>query len=648
MWGFLMRIEFEKEGGVFEGASGATVQEVISSLGLEEKKTPIGIVLNSKILLDLQTPVLTEGKAKVAYLEDDSPEVRLFYRHSFSHVLAQAVRRLHPAAKLAIGPAIDNGFYYDFDVEKPFTPDDLKAITAEMKKIISEGHAFVRKEVSPEEAEELIKKMDEPYKLELLNDIRGRGEKISFYEDGEFLDLCAGPHVPTTKSVRNFKLLEIAGAYWKGSEANKMLQRIYGTAFLDKAGLIQYTQQIEEAKKRDHRRLGKELDLFSTHPDTVGGGLVLWHPKGGLIRYLIEQHCRERHLESGYDFVFSPHIGRANLWQTSGHLEFYKEGMYSPIDIEGQEYYLKPMNCPFHVEIFGSRIRSYRDMPMRFAEWGTVYRFERSGTLHGLTRVRGFTQDDAHLFCRPDQMPEEIDTVLHFSINLLRDFGFSEFSIKLSTRPEKRVGEESRWDAAEDALRSALERSGIDYSVNEGDGAFYGPKIDLCVKDAVGREWQLSTIQFDFNLPERFDISYVGDDGKTHRPYMLHRALLGSMERFFGVLIEHYGGAFPLWLAPEQVRILPVAERHLEFAERVKQSLLPHKLRVEIDSSSNTLGYKVRSAQTEKVPYVFVIGDKELESSSVSIRKRGGEDLGVKSIEDVISFLLNEVSSKRV
>lgn len=643
-----MRIEFEKDGGVFEGASGALVKEVISSLGLEEKKTPIGIVLNSKILLDLQTPVSIEGKAKVVYLEDDSPEVRLFYRHSFSHVLAQAVRRLYPTAKLAIGPAIDNGFYYDFDVEKPFTPDDLKAITAEMKKIISEGHAFIRKEVSPEEAEELIKKMDEPYKLELLNDIRGRGEKISFYEDGEFLDLCAGPHVPSTKAVRNFKLLEIAGAYWKGSEANKMLQRIYGTAFLDKAGLVQYTQQLEEAKKRDHRRLGKDLDLFSTHPDTIGGGLVLWHPKGGLIRYLIEQHCRERHLESGYDFVFSPHIGRATLWQTSGHLEFYKEGMYSPIDIEGQEYYLKPMNCPFHVEIFGSRIRSYRDMPMRFAEWGTVYRFERSGTLHGLTRARGFTQDDAHLFCRPDQMPDEIDTVLNFSINLLRDFGFSEFSIKLSTRPEKRVGEESRWDAAEDALRSALERSGIDYSINEGDGAFYGPKIDLCVKDAVGREWQLSTIQFDFNLPERFDISYVGDDGKTHRPYMLHRALLGSMERFFGVLIEHYGGAFPLWLAPEQVRILPVAERHLEFAEEVKQRLLPHKLRVEIDSSSNTLGYKVRSAQTEKVPYAFVIGDKELESSSVSIRKRGGDDLGVKSIDEVITFLLDEVSSKKV
>jgi threonyl-tRNA synthetase len=637
-----MKIEFQKE-GIFEGSEGAQVSEIISTLTLEEKKTPIGIALNGTTLLDLQTRVHADGKAKVLYLDDDTPEARLFYRHSFSHILAQAVRRLYPGTRLAIGPAIDNGFYYDFDVEKPFTQEDLKGISDEMKKIVKEGHAFIRKEVSPEEAYDLIKSMDEPYKLEMLEDIKGRGENISFYEDGDFLDLCAGPHVPSTKSVRNFKLLEVAGAYWKGNEKNKMLQRIYGTAFLDKEGLKTYLNQLEEAKKRDHRRLGKDLDLFSTHPDTVGGGLVLWHPKGGLIRYLIEQHCRERHLESGYDFVFSPHVGRAKLWETSGHLEFYKEGMYSPIDIEGQEYYLKPMNCPFHVQIFDSRMRSYRDLPLRFAEWGTVYRFERSGTLHGLTRVRGFTQDDAHLFCRPDQMPEEIDTVLDFSVNLLKDFGFNDFSIKLSTRPEKRVGEEERWDAAEAALRSALERSGIPFLINEGDGAFYGPKIDLCVQDAVGREWQLSTIQFDFNLPERFDISYIGDDGKSHRPYMLHRALLGSMERFFGVLIEHYGGAFPLWLSPEQVRILPVSEKHVQFSEEVLEILKKNKFRASVDSSSNTLSYRVRQAQAEKIPYAFVIGDKEIESSTVAVRKRGGEDLGSKTIQEVVHFL-SEIS----
>ncbi len=641
-----MKLEFEKE-GVFEGQEGIVLGDVLATLTLEEKKTPIGIALNKNTLIDLQTKVLEGGSARVLYLEDDSPEVRLFYRHSFSHVLAQAVRRLFPGAKLAIGPAIDNGFYYDFDVEKPFTPEDLKAISEEMKKIIKEGYAFVRKEVSPDEAMAMIENMQEPYKRELLEDIKGRGENISFYEDGDFLDLCAGPHVPSTKAVRNFKLLEVAGAYWRGNENNKMLQRIYGTAFLDKEGLNTYIKQLEEAKKRDHRKLGKELDLYSTHPDSVGGGLILWHPKGGLIRYLIEEHCKKKHLDSGYDFVISPHVGRATLWQTSGHLDFYKEGMYSPIDIEGQEYYLKPMNCPFHVKIFDSRMRSYRDLPLRFAEWGTVYRFERSGTLHGLTRVRGFTQDDAHLFCRPDQMPAEIDRVINFSLNLLRDFGFSEFNIKLSTRPEKRVGEEERWDAAEDALRDALERSGIPFIVNEGDGAFYGPKIDLCVKDAVGREWQLSTIQFDFNLPERFDISYIGDDGKQHRPYMLHRALLGSLERFFGVLIEHYGGAFPLWLSPEQVRILPVSEKHVEFSEEILGILSQNKFRASVDSSSNTLSYRVRQAQAEKIPYVFVIGDKEIESSSVAVRKRGGEDLGSKRVQEVLLFL-KEISDEKL
>ncbi|HMO18219.1 MAG TPA: threonine--tRNA ligase [Oligoflexia bacterium] len=642
--------------------NGMLVSDLLANFSdhLSSKKTPIAIVLGEKTILDLQTPIdssilsaLNDNAkldskplVRILYLEDDSREVRLIYRHSFSHILAQAVERLYPGTRFAIGPAIDNGFYYDFDVSEPFTPQDLDKISDEMKKIVKDDYPFVRREMSYEEAHELLSKKGERYKLELLSEIRDRGESISFYQDGDFLDMCAGPHIPSTKAVRNFKLLDVAGAYWRGNEKNKMLQRIYGTAFLDKQDMLSYVNQLEEAKKRDHRRLGKDLDLFSIHPDTVGGGLILWHPKGGLVRYLVEQHCRERHLESGYDFVFSPHVGRSILWQTSGHLEFYKEGMYSPIDIEGQEYYLKPMNCPFHVQIFASQKRSYRELPIRYAEWGTVYRFERSGTLHGLTRVRGFTQDDAHLFCRPDQMPDEIDRVLDFSVGLLRDFSFSDFSIKLSTRPEERVGDESRWDAAELALRQALERSGIDYSINEGDGAFYGPKIDLCVKDAVGREWQLSTIQFDFNLPERFDISYVGEDGKNHRPYMLHRALLGSMERFFGVLIEHYAGAFPVWLSPEQVRVLPVGEKHGGFADEIKEFLREAKVRVSVDNSSNTLSYRVRAAQKEKIPFVFVIGDKELEGRTVSIRKRGGEDLGVKGLDEVKKWLVDMIEGR--
>ena len=639
-----MKITFETE-GVFEGDS-TKVSEILASLSLVNKKTPVGICLNGTTLLDLEMIPNAEGSAKVLYLEDDSAEVRFFYRHSMSHVLAQAVKRLFPKVQLAIGPAIKDGFYYDFDVEKPFTQEDLEKISSEMEKVIKENHSFIRKSLDASDAEKLIQSKKEQYKEEILNDIKNRGESISFYEDGDFIDLCAGPHVPSTGLVKNFKLLEVAGAYWKGSEKNKMLQRIYGTAFYNKKDLKDYLQKIEEAKKRDHRRLGKDLDLFSTKPDTVGGGLILWHPKGGLIRHLIEDHCKKKHLANGYSFVYTPHIGRSTLWETSGHLEFYKDGMYAPIDIEGQEYYLKPMNCPFHVQIFGSQIRSYRDLPLRFAEWGTVYRFERSGTLHGLTRVRGFTQDDAHLFCRIDQMPEEIDRVLNFSLGMLKDFGFKDFNIKLSTRPEKRVGEELRWDASEKALREALDRSKVPYEVNPGDGAFYGPKIDICVTDALDRSWQLSTIQFDFNLPERFDISYIGEDGKNHRPYMLHRALLGSMERFFGVLLEHFGGSLPTWISPEQIRVLPIAERHQGYASSVVESAKLHDFRIGLDISSNTLGYKVRQAQAEKVPFVFVIGDKEVEQGHVALRRRGGQDLGSMNLDSAFDIIKNSVENK--
>ncbi len=636
-----MKLNFGSE-GVFESSNQSIpVREILAELTLKNKLA-IGIAVQGSTLLDIETDlnleISTEVPAKVLYLEDDTKEVKLLYRHSMSHVLAQAVRRLYPQAKFAIGPAIDEGFYYDFDVPEPFKEEDLAKISDEMKKIIKEGCEFKRSTLSVEEAEAYMAERGEIYKVELIKELGEKGQKISFYQDGDFTDLCAGPHIPKTSLVKHFKLLDLAGAYWRGNEKNKMLQRIYGTAYYKKDDLKDYLKQLEEAKKRDHRRVGKDLDLFSTKPETVGAGLILWHPKGGLMRYIIEEHCKKKHLKGGYDFVVTPHIGKSSLWETSGHLEFYKDGMYAPIDIEGQEYYLKPMNCPFHVQIFDSKMRSYRDLPLRFAEWGTVYRFERSGTLHGLTRVRGFTQDDAHLFCRPDQMPAEIDRVLNFSLDLLRDFGFSDFNIKLSTRPLERVGEEERWDDAENALREALIRSGIEYSVNEGDGAFYGPKIDLCVKDAIGREWQLSTIQFDFNLPERFDISYVGEDGKPQRPYMLHRALLGSLERFFGVLIEHYGGAFPFWLSPEQVRVIPVSEKYKEYAESVVKSVEGLEVRVKIDDSNNTLGYKIRNAQTEKIPYVFVVGEKEIEANTVSVRKRGGEDLGSKSLESLSAF----------
>ena len=633
------------DGQAHDAAPGISVFEFLKSLGDDALQDAIGVKLGKQIL-DMQTALPADGGTlEIVRLKDDTKEARLMYRHSMSHVLAQAVRRLYGNVKLAIGPAIDDGFYYDFEVEKPFTPEDLEKISEEMRKVIKENHKFERMQLTPAEAEAKLNEMQEPYKLELLNDIKGRGESISFYQDGDFVDLCAGPHVRFTNQVKHFKLLDVAGAYWRGDENNKMLQRIYGTAFLKKEDLEEYLWKLEEAKKRDHRRLGRELDLFSTRPDTVGGGLILWHPKGGLMRHIIEDHCKKKHLAGGYQFVYTPHIGRAKLWETSGHLDFYKEGMYAPIEIEGQEYYLKPMNCPFHTQIYSSSIRSYRDLPLRFAEWGTVYRFERSGTLHGLTRVRGFTQDDAHLFCRRDQMPEEIDRVLEFSISLLRDFGFESFELFLSTRPEKRVGDEADWDAAEAALRAALERSGLPFDINEGDGAFYGPKIDIYVRDALNRGWQLSTIQFDFNLPVRFDLNYIGDDGHQHRPYMIHRALLGSIERFFGVMLEHYSGAFPPWLAPVQAVVLPIADRHQAYAEQVLAQLKEAGLRADLDASSNTLNYRIREAQTQKVPYMLVVGDREAENRTAAVRIRNGEDLGALPLGEAVSLIRTKVEA---
>lgn len=577
-------------------------------------------------------------------------------RHSTSHVMAEAVLEKFPTAKVAIGPAIEDGFYYDFDLPRALTPEDLTEIEERMKLLLKRNEKFEREEVSADQAKQIFK--DQPYKIELIEGLEQGGldedgnpteEKvpISIYKSGQFVDLCRGPHVSNTSEISPdaFKLLNVAGAYWRGDEKRPMLQRIYGTVWESKEQLDEYLWKMEEARKRDHRKLGKELDLYSQN-DEVGQGLILWHPNGAMIRHQIERYWDDEHLANGYDFVYTPHIGKASLWETSGHLGFFKENMYSPISIEDQDYYLKPMNCPFHLQIYKSSLRSYRDLPLRYAEKGTVYRYERSGVLHGLMRVRGFTQDDAHHFCRPDQMPGEIDFVLNFSLNILRAFGFKVIHAFLSTKPEKSVGEPEQWAAAEKALEDSLKRMNLPYEVDAGGGAFYGPKIDLKVDDALGREWQLSTIQFDFNEPERFDLQYVGEDGQMHRPYMIHRALLGSMERFFGVLIEHYGGAFPAWLAPKQAIIIPIADRHHEFAYQVADRLKKAGLRVSIDARTERMNAKIRDAQNQKIPYMLVIGDRELEAGQVALRRRSGENPGAMPVDVFLALALQEIADK--
>jgi threonyl-tRNA synthetase len=593
----------------------------------------------------------------MAELKEKYEESALYrIRHSAAHIMAQAVLEKFPEAKIAIGPAIEEGFYYDFDLPRPLTPEDLESIEKRMRGIIQSKVSFERKVVSADEAKEIFK--DQPFKLELIagleegkldddgNPISEKPE-ISLYTQGIFTDLCRGPHVELSTEINPaaVKLMSVAGAYWRGDEKRPMLQRIYGTAWKTPQELKDYLWRQEEAKKRDHRKIGHDLDLFSVQED-IGAGLILWHPKGGKIRKIIEQFWTEEHEQNGYDFVYTPHIGKAQLWETSGHLGFYKENMYSPVDIEGQQYFIKPMNCPFHVYIYKNSIRSYRDLPLRYAEEGTVYRYERSGVLHGLMRVRGFTQDDAHHFCRPDQMPAEIDFVLDFSLHILRSFGFSEIQAYLSTKPAKSVGEPERWQAAEKALEESLKRAGVEYEVDQGGGAFYGPKIDLKVKDAIGREWQLSTIQFDFNLPERFDLSFIGEDGLPHRPYMVHRALLGSLERFFGVLIEHYAGAFPVWLSPVQVAIIPIADRHVEYAKEVAAQLRKARLRVMVDDRSERMNAKIRDAQNQKIPYMLVIGDKEIENQQVALRLRNGENPGPMLIPDFIARSKDEIDRK--
>lgn len=575
-------------------------------------------------------------------------------RHSTAHVMAEAVLEEFPEGKVAIGPPIEDGFYYDFELPRPLTPEDLKNIEKRMKQIIKGNHKFVRSVISAEEGRELFH--DQPFKLELIDGLEQGGfdeygnpldEKVelSTYSQDKFTDLCRGPHVESTNQInpKAIKLMKVAGAYWRGDEKRPMLQRIYGTAWEKPEELQEYLRKLEEAKKRDHRKLGKDLDLYSVS-DEVGSGLILWHPKGATIRRLTERFCQDEHEKAGYEFVYTPHIGKAQLWETSGHLGFYSENMYSPMDIEGQDYYIKPMNCPFHLNIYKNKTRSYRELPIRYAENGTVYRYERSGVLHGLLRVRGFTQDDAHHFCRADQMPEEIDFVLNFCLHILRSFGFTDFKAYLSTMPEKSVGDPARWKDAEAALRAALERAELPFDVDEGGGAFYGPKIDLKIKDAIGREWQLSTIQFDFNMSERFDLTYIGEDGQEHRPYMIHRALLGSLERFFGVLIEHYAGAFPVWLSPQQASIIPIADRHLDYAFEVQKQLKAAGIRVKVDDRSERMNAKIRDAQKEKVPYMLIIGDQEQESGQVSLRLRSGDNPGAISVEDFILLAQKEIA----
>ena len=590
--------------------------------------------------------------------QDKYEESDLFrIRHSAAHVMAQAVLEMFPNGKYGIGPPIDDGFYYDFDLPRTLTPEDLEVLEKRMRQIVSGEHEFRKKVVSAAEARSIFS--DQPYKLELIEELERGGidehgqpleekPEISIYTHDDFVDLCRGPHVGSTQQINPeaIKLLNVAGAYWRGDEGRAMLQRIYGTAWKTADELEQYLWKLEEAKKRDHRRLGRELDLFSVSEE-VGPGLILWHPKGGMLRKLAEDYSRAEHEKGGYDFVYSPHIGKAALWETSGHLDWYAENMYSPLDIEGQQYYLKPMNCPFHIEIYKSHLRSYRDLPLRFAEWGTVYRYERSGVLHGLLRVRGFTQDDAHLFCRPDQMPQEIDRVLQFSLNVLRAFGFKDFQAYLATRnPEKAAGEPEQWVAPTEALRQALERAEIPFQVDEGEATFYGPKIDIKVKDALEREWQLSTIQFDFTLPERFDLTYIGDDGQEHRPYMIHRALLGSMERFIGVLIEHFAGAFPAWLSPVQAVVIPIADRHLPYARQVADRLEEAGVRVEVDDRGERMNAKIRDAQNQKIPYMLVVGDREVEQSTVSVRLRTEENLGAMSLSAFLERANQDIEAR--
>ncbi len=617
--------------------AGTTPYDIAAGISNSLKKKALAAIFNGKTIM-INTPLDTSGELSILTFKD-APGKEVFW-HSSAHLMAQAIKRLYPQAQLGIGPPIADGFYYDIDLDKKLSPNDLNTIEQEMAKIVDEDLPVTGRTLDKEEALSFFASLGEELKIELIKELN---ETITAYSQGEFIDLCRGPHVASTGILgKNFKLLSLAGAYWKGDEHNKMLQRIYATNYPDKKELKAHLKRIEEAKKRDHRKLGRELELFSINDD-IGSGLILWHPKGALIRNIIETYWKDQHLLNGYDLVYSPHVAKLNLWNTSGHTSFYSENMFRPMEVDEVEYQLKPMNCPFHMEIYKSKIRSYRDLPIRFAELGTVYRYERSGVLHGLMRVRGFTQDDAHIYCHPKHVAEEIKNVLQLVRDMLGKFGFTEFDTYLSTRPEKSVGSDENWELATNALKSALETSEMEYTIDPGEGVFYGPKIDIKIKDVLGRSWQCSTIQVDFNLPEGFDLTFVDQDGQNYRPITIHRALLGSIERFFGILIEHYAGNFPLWLAPVQCEILPIADRHFEYADMLLKNLRGKGFRAHIDKRNEKIGYKIREAEMQKIRYMLIIGDKEVSDAMISVRYKGEGDLGPMKPDALIDRLKNEL-----
>jgi len=628
------------DGDVREYQKGITPQQILEQIRSHSltKKT-IAAQVDGQ-LIDLARPI--ENDTQLKFITLDTPEGMEIFWHSSAHIMAHAIKELYPEAKFGFGPALEDRFFYDFDIDQSLGPDDLERIETKMKEIVAQNNPFIRQELSRDEAIKLFEERNEPYKVEHIKELE---DGTSIYKEGDFIDLCSGPHLPSTGLVKYFKLLAISGAYWKGDEKNPMLQRIYGVSFPKKSQLDEFLEKLEEAKKRDHRKLGRALDLFSVN-DESGAGLILWHPKGALIRKIIEDFWRDEHLKAGYELVFTPHIARLDLWSKSGHLDFFAENMYAPIEMENLKYQLKPMNCPFHLLIYKSHGRSYRDLPIRWAELGTVYRYERSGVLHGLMRVRGFTQDDAHIFCRPDQLQDEIMNCLDFTMFILNTFGFNRFDIYLSTRPEKFVGTVDNWEQATNALKSALEKKGLDYQIDPGEGVFYGPKIDIKIKDVLDRSWQCTTIQVDFNEPERFDITYRGQDGRDVRPIMIHRALMGSLERFFGILIEHYGGAFPTWLAPLQVIILPITDAQNEYAFQLEKKLKTNNIRVKVDDRNEKVGFKIREAELQKIPYMIIVGEKEAQTGQLAIRKRKQGDLGQFSWDDFLRQISREIENK--
>ncbi len=630
------------DGSSREFDKGTTAFQVADSISHRLAEESLAVKLNG-FVRDLDFAINEDASVKFLTFDDD--EGKHVYWHSTSHLMAHAVQAIYPEAKFGVGPAIESGFYYDIDINSSLSEEDLKKIEDKMGELSKKNEPFVRQELSKNEALDFFENKGDNYKTEILSELDENSEVISIYKEGDFTDLCTGPHLPSAGKIKYVKLLNISGSYWRGDEKNKQLQRIYGISFPKKKMLDDYLIFLEEAKKRDHRKLGKQLDLYSTHEE-AGAGLVYWHPKGARIRVEIENFWRNAHLENGYEIIYSPHMGKSWLWETSGHLGFYKDSMYSGMKIDDQDYFIKPMNCPFHIMIYKSQLRSYRDLPLRWAELGTVYRYEKSGVLHGLLRVRGFTQDDAHIFCTHEQIEAEIVEVLRFAKMMWESFGFSEMKYYLATKPEDAVGDDALWDKAIQSLVAALKKENLEYETDEGGGAFYGPKIDIKIKDALGREWQMSTVQFDFNEPQRFEMKYIGEDGKEHQPFMVHRALLGSIERFFGVLIEHYGGAFPMWLAPVQVAVLPVSEHFADYSSDVAEKLKSEGIRVELDERNEKIGYKIRHWETMKVPYMLILGEKEKTSGGISVRKHKKGDLGSLSLSDFLANIKAEIKNK--